>query len=516
MDRGLGVRSLDQPSPVDGQTRFEAASLTKPVVATATLRLAERGVLDLDRPLADILPYPRLAHDARHEKITPRHVLSHSSGLPNWGGKRLELLFDPGQRFSYSGEGFVFLQKALEHKLGRSLQQILSREIFDPLGMASSSVVWRDDFEATATQGHDEWGEGRDLRRSEEANAASSLITTATDYARFVSALLNHKLLEPDSWTAMFSPAINTQGWGSGTPEAQAHIDWGLGWGLERTDHGRLLWHWGDNGSFKCLVLADLSAKGGFVYFTNSSEGLSIAPAITDLLLPESRLLRTFLEYESVDAPGRALRQRLVLAFTGPRAGDPFALLKESFESTPLPEIGTYHAVSRRLRGLGQPAEAVRVLEEALAKLAPEVWSAEDFGDALIEARQYQKARETYQKAAGPAPPPIRKRLQEKAVWAEERLAIEQTPAPASTSDTLLKRYVGDYGPRQIRLSGHGLTYQRQGNSSYPLIAMGNHTFALDGLETFRIRFAMGPEGPARKIIGRYLDGTVDESLRSH
>jgi hypothetical protein len=101
-------------TPVNEETIFSAASLSKPVFAYVVLRLAERDLIDLDRPLAQALDEPRITHDPRGRRITPRMVLSHGTGLPNWGGERLELQFDPGTGFGYSGEGFVYLQRAVE------------------------------------------------------------------------------------------------------------------------------------------------------------------------------------------------------------------------------------------------------------------------------------------------------------------------------------------------------------------------------------------------------------------
>ncbi|MCH8963181.1 MAG: beta-lactamase family protein, partial [Bacteroidetes bacterium] len=137
----FGVKSLETKEPVDTQTIFEAASLSKPVFAYAVLRLAERGEIDLDTPLADHLPYERLEHEARYRQITARIVMSHSTGLPNWGGDRLHLNFDPGTAFNYSGEGFVYLQKTIEHLTGLTLDEVARREVFEPLGMTRSSYL---------------------------------------------------------------------------------------------------------------------------------------------------------------------------------------------------------------------------------------------------------------------------------------------------------------------------------------------------------------------------------------
>src|SRR5690606_6001996 len=94
--------------PVERDTRIFAASLSKPLFTYAVLRLANRGLIDLDRPLCEYEENPRLATDPRYRSITARMVLSHTSGLPNWAsGGELRLSFEPGSSWEYSGEGFV-------------------------------------------------------------------------------------------------------------------------------------------------------------------------------------------------------------------------------------------------------------------------------------------------------------------------------------------------------------------------------------------------------------------------
>ena len=117
-----------------------------------------------------------LADDERARLITPRMLLSHSAGLPNWGGTPLELNFDPGTNWGYSGEGFVYLQKALEASTGLTLEEIASREVFEPLGMTSSHFVWVPAYESRAATPHDELGDPTDQRRRTEANAAGLLL----------------------------------------------------------------------------------------------------------------------------------------------------------------------------------------------------------------------------------------------------------------------------------------------------------------------------------------------------
>src|SRR5215216_5575115 len=140
--RGFGFKNAETKEPVDDSTLFEAASLSKPVFAYAVLKMVEKGQLDLDAPLSGYLP-GYIENDERAKLITARRVLSHTTGFPNWRpmGKPLVIHFTPGEKFSYSGEGFVYLQKVVERVAGEALNDFLRKSVFEPLGMNNSTFV---------------------------------------------------------------------------------------------------------------------------------------------------------------------------------------------------------------------------------------------------------------------------------------------------------------------------------------------------------------------------------------
>ena len=154
----FGVANTETKAPVNGNTVFEAASLTKPVFAYAVLKLVDSGKLDLDTPLVKYLPgrYD-VGDDPRLNQITARHVLSHTTGFPNWrprGAETLKIYFTPGHHFSYSGEGFVYLAKVVAHITGEPTNAFVKRTVFDPLDMKSSSLIWRNDYESLKAFNH--------------------------------------------------------------------------------------------------------------------------------------------------------------------------------------------------------------------------------------------------------------------------------------------------------------------------------------------------------------------------
>jgi CubicO group peptidase (beta-lactamase class C family) len=127
---------------VTGDTIFEVASISKTIAAYAALRLVEKGVLSLDEPIQDYLSQPWLPPSAYAEQITLRHLLTHTSGLTNnVNPVNKSILFPPGERYEYSGVGFIYLQEVLEQSTGKSLEQIAQELVFEPLEMDSSSYV---------------------------------------------------------------------------------------------------------------------------------------------------------------------------------------------------------------------------------------------------------------------------------------------------------------------------------------------------------------------------------------
>lgn len=309
----FGLRDAGTGEAVTDETVFEAASLSKPVIAYMSLRLAARGDLDLDAPLWDETGYARLEHDERATWITARMVLSHTSGLPNWGGTPLTLNHDPGTAWNYSGEGFVFLAEMLERRTGMSLNELVETEVFQHLGMTHSSFVWREDYDDSAAMPHDMIGRPVDKIKPTVPIAASSLHTTASDYAAFVQAVLLGTGLPGELAKEMLSIQSQVNGWGDS--ETWAYLSWGLGWGLQEGERAPAIWHWGDNGNFRSFVVAYPDMRDGFVYFTNSNNGLSIAESLIGEVFEDEHWSLKYLDYQRWDQPRRRARIGLQKSF---------------------------------------------------------------------------------------------------------------------------------------------------------------------------------------------------------
>ena len=248
-------------------TLFEAASLSKPPFALGVLLLCERWELKLDVPLTSYVEERIVKDDPRLNLITARMVLSHTTGFPNWRKGDLTISADPGIEFGYSGEGFMYLQKAVERITGVGLEEFMKANVMDPLGMTRSSYLFATEGTADVATGHDKDGVPRPKRQWPDAMSAASLHTTPTDYCRFLAGFM-----------APGDALPVTADWLQEALKAQTRItdsvSWGLGWGLERTAAGDWFWHWGDNGPFRSLVLASMQKRSGLVVMTNGANGL--------------------------------------------------------------------------------------------------------------------------------------------------------------------------------------------------------------------------------------------------
>ena len=275
--RAFGVKETGTNEPVDVDTVFAACSDTKPVFAYGVVKLCEKGVLNLDTPLTKYTSR-RIAADPNVELITARYVLNHTTGFPNWRqGPDLAIQFTPGSQFQYSGEGFSYLQSVVEEITGQSFEDFMRDNILVPLGMTSSRVSWDTGYGRQIAKPHDENGKriaGKfvtPLSASERAEdvarygAAAMLLTTPTDYAKFLMEFLNPKpadnfRLNDASRRDMLRPQVK-----------KASGGWeGLAWALEQHEETSMLFtHAGQDAGYYCFTAGSTERRSGLMVMLN-------------------------------------------------------------------------------------------------------------------------------------------------------------------------------------------------------------------------------------------------------
>jgi CubicO group peptidase (beta-lactamase class C family) len=247
---------------------FSVASITKPVVAMLTLKLVESGQWNFDEPLANYWVDPEVANDPFHKKLTTRHVLNHQSGFPNWGKR---FMFEPGTDYTYSGEGFQYLKKAMENKFQTSLAVLVDSILFKPLGMNDSYLRWNDNIdESRFACRHDNKGNicKPPIKKGRGVNAAASLITTVEDLCKFSISVMNGFGLSTDLYNEMTEPHV----------KLKAHYAKGLGWEvfteLPKVEYA--LEHSGSEGGVKTIFFLLPKSKSGMVILTNGDNGVLV------------------------------------------------------------------------------------------------------------------------------------------------------------------------------------------------------------------------------------------------
>jgi CubicO group peptidase (beta-lactamase class C family) len=284
---------------MDRETTTWAASITKAVFSTYVMQLVERGEFSLDDPVARQLPHPldkyepyrqsasALVLDPAWPTVTPRMLLSHSSGLANFAflepDKKLHLHFKPGAQFQYSGEGINLVQFVIEQRRQKPLDQLMRDAVFTPLGMTHTSLIYRSEFEPNVADRFDAEGKFLAQTRRTQARAAGSMTTDAEDLARFASALFSGKLLKKSTRKKMLTPAIEIRtphqfGSRPNDPESQEAAEvglaYGLGWGLlTRTRFGPAFFKEGHGDGAQNYMICFERRQTCMIVLTNSDNG---------------------------------------------------------------------------------------------------------------------------------------------------------------------------------------------------------------------------------------------------
>jgi CubicO group peptidase (beta-lactamase class C family) len=308
--RGFGVRDAETRQPVDDGTIFEAASASKPVFAYVVIKLAEKGVIDLDAPLTKYTNQRYVANDPRLDLITARHVLMHATGFPNWrsADDPMAINFMPGSRFGYSGEAYSYLQSVIAQLTGHvdssrcgefesgvrfcatDIADFMQKRLLRPFHMDSSSYVWTEQLAKNLARPHGEHGEPQPFHKpgaldASRYAAAGGLMTTPTDYTKFLIELIQPSPadefhLSKKSHYEMIRPQFPFQAFDGYS------VSWGLlGCRMVRISQHQLIAPGGSNPGFQCYSAVSPLRKRGFVIMTNADSGLKLLTRLTPSVL---------------------------------------------------------------------------------------------------------------------------------------------------------------------------------------------------------------------------------------
>lgn len=304
---GFGAADARTGAPVTADTRFEIASLTKPVTAWAILKLAEAGRLDLDAPISDYLRRWQPPWSAEQDTgITARAILAHAAGLSSGGdpgtepgepvpslteaadgagqeGGAIAVIARPGERYVYSSKGYILLEMAVEDITGERFAEYVEREVLMPLGMTASHFEYGKADHAT---GHDWYGDPLP-RFAHATRAQGGLISTSGDIAGFVAASFSgpngeppgRGVISPDAVALTFRPY----------PFSGDSSLVGLGYNLQQGEAGTIARKSGSHRGFKAILFSLPDIRAGLVILTNSDR--AAAGVFADIACPWSAAL---------------------------------------------------------------------------------------------------------------------------------------------------------------------------------------------------------------------------------
>jgi CubicO group peptidase (beta-lactamase class C family) len=308
---GFGVSNVEHPLPVDGGTVFQVGSATKPFTGTAAAMLAEQGLLDLDAPVRRYVPELVLADTDVSDRVTVRHLATHSSGfygdeLPNrFRGDEglarvvpelaaLPQLIPLGRAFSYSNLGVCLEGHVVEVAGGKPYRDLVPELLLQPLGLIRSSYFVEDLLEYPIAVGHIPGPDGTRIERpfgsgipSPAAAPAGGLFSTADDLLRWAAfhlgdgrASTGERIVDPDTLASM--QQAGGPGGGLGTDDVDGV---GVNWMLRAVDGARIVGHSGDTFAYHTQFLMAPERDFAFVLLTNSPGGSLLRKQLTSWVL---------------------------------------------------------------------------------------------------------------------------------------------------------------------------------------------------------------------------------------
>jgi len=298
-NENLGVSNINLNIPVNEQSIFEGASLSKPIFAYFVMKMVEKGVLDLDKPLYEYLPHPGIDPESQeaYKQITARMVLAHQTGFPNHANNQMiKLAFTPGTDFMYSGEAYQYLAAVIGILKGvgfkDQLNSLFREEVTFPLNMPHSTFIWDDYLESHKVFGHDNKGNPTSNTLIEGGwngktfNAYSSLHSNASEYARFIIAMLQREGLENETFDEMLKEHTHFK---DDNPLKQqiGQTGWGLGFAQKFTKDGVMHMHTGNNHDFQAYAMFVPKQNYGLVVFTNCDKMPLFLERLSNLIGPQ-------------------------------------------------------------------------------------------------------------------------------------------------------------------------------------------------------------------------------------
>ena len=295
--KGYGVTDLNTMTPIDENTFFNIASISKQFSAVALMMLSAEGKLSLDDTVAKWFPEFK---SPLMEQITLRHLLSHTSGIPDARNRadrhfattatdttsyayisNLEKLnFMPGTEYEYMNPTYQLMYTIIERASGLKFDDFMEQRIFKPSGMAESTYFEPEKRIPRTTRAYNfdkETGKYVEYDYGEETffatKADGGLFTSVNEFVKWEIALRNNTLISEQMRKEAHSPKIETSGSSFSDYQNMPHTYYGYGWFIEESDGmPQKVYHTGSNGGYRAYAGRFPDQKILYLFFSNKSD----------------------------------------------------------------------------------------------------------------------------------------------------------------------------------------------------------------------------------------------------
>ena len=300
---------------LDTNTVVYGASFSKAVFAYLTMKLVQEKTIELDKPLYKYLSKPiaeyeyfsDLKSDDKWKLITARMCLSHTTGLPNvrWLHPTtgvedtlgvIKIYFNPGTKYAYSGEGLKLLQLVEEEITKKTVEDLAIEKVFTPIGMTRTGYIWHKAFDDNYAIGHLQDGTLNPKKKRTTPVASGSLVTTISDYSKFIEFVMQQKGLDKKMYKEMLSsqikihskvqfPTITEE---TTTENKAIDLSYGLGWGLLKCKYGKAFFKEGHDDAWRNYNINFMDKGISIIIMTNSANGELIFKELLETLIGDT------------------------------------------------------------------------------------------------------------------------------------------------------------------------------------------------------------------------------------
>jgi CubicO group peptidase (beta-lactamase class C family) len=523
--KGFGMANMEWNIPNQPNTKHRLGSITKQFTAMLILQLVAEGKLDLQAPITSYLPdYPKASGDI----ITSHHLLTHTSGIPNYTAfpkfmedesrnpytpeefvkmfAEKQLDFTPGEKFSYSNSGYFLLGVLVEKLSGKSYEKMLQDKIFTPLNMKDTGYDNHVNILKNRATGYEK--SGKDYVNSSYLDmsipyAAGSMYSTVEDLFKWDQALYTTSILPKEYMTLYFKPYIPAFG------NSHYAYGWGVGYAKigKSTDSIYALGHGGGINGFNTNI-SRTTSNNSLVVLLNNTGG---AP-LNDM----TKAIRGIIHGKEYDMPKKSVAD-VVLAVIEDKGIDAGIVQYNSIKDSETYSLieSEMNAIGYQLMGSDKVEEANRVFQLITKEFPVSSNAYDSFGESLMKLGENELAIKNYRKSLALNP------NNQNGIDSLKKLGddVSDLIKEVKVSNAVLETYIGKYELQPgfiliVTREGTQLKTQATGQPVFDIFPKSENEFYLKVLDA-QLAFNKNDAGvidsvtlfqAGREIKGRRID----------